>query len=73
MVTFPFIGPRLGYGRAIRKAADDLVAAHGELADLEAWRAALLPGLPAAEQAFCQAVAERVTRLLGKAPTAVRR
>ena len=65
---FPFIGARTVYGRAVRSAADGLLEALGERADEEAWRAARLPGLPPAEQAFCQAVAELVSRRLGRGP-----
>ena len=66
----PFIGRRSAYSRAVREAVEGLVSAHGERADAEAWRAAQLPGLPPAEQAFCRAVAEEVSRRLGRAPTA---
>jgi hypothetical protein len=60
------------YGEAVRQAADQLVSAHGSLADLEAWRAARTEGLAENERAFCQAVAEHVTRQLGRAPDAAR-
>ena len=66
---FRFFGARGAYGRAVREAADRLVEAYGEAADQEAWRAARLTGLEAREAEFCQAVAECVTRKLGKAPT----
>ena len=54
---FAFFGARRAYGRAVHEAADQ-----------EAWRAARLSGLAAGEAEFCQAVAECVTRKLGKAP-----
>ena len=56
------------YGEAVRHAADQLVSAHGPVADREAWRAARMPGLAENERIFCQAVAEQVTHLLGRAP-----
>ncbi|MCB1369563.1 MAG: hypothetical protein KDJ83_01610 [Rhodobacteraceae bacterium] len=68
MEMFAFFGARRAYGRAVHEAADRLVDAYGEAADQEAWRAARLTGLAAGEAEFCQAVAECVTRKLGKAP-----
>jgi hypothetical protein len=64
----PFIGARIAYGRAVRDAVEGLVAAYGERADEEAWRAARLAGLPPSEAAFCREVAERVSRRLGRPP-----
>jgi len=58
------------YAEAVRSAADQLVTAHGPIADREAWRAACTPGLAENERIFCQAVAEQVTRLLGRTPDA---
>ncbi len=65
---FTFFGARIAWGRAVREAADQLVDAYGDAADHEAWRAARLAGLDDGEAEFCQAVAECVTRKLGKAP-----
>lgn len=66
---FPIFGERLAYGRAVRSASDGLIASHGEAADLEAWRAARMPGLTRSERVFCEEVAMRVSRELGVAPT----
>jgi hypothetical protein len=61
-------GFRSRYDTAVEDAAEQLVAAHGAIADGEAWRAARTQGLSEAERAFCKAVAESVTRLLGRDP-----
>lgn len=66
---FPIFGERMAYGRAVRAASEGLIAAHGEAADLEAWRAARMPGLTKSERVFCEEVAMRVSRELGIAPT----
>ena len=60
------------YGRAVRSTAEELVAVHGPIADQEAWRAARMEGLSEGERAFCQAVAEAVSHLLGRAPDVAR-
>jgi hypothetical protein len=65
----PIFFDQVRYRRAVRDAADGLVRAHGRVADQEAWRAARLPNLTRSERAFCEAVAMRVSRLLGLAPT----
>ena len=60
------------YGQAVRSTAEQLVAAHGMAADQEAWRAARMDGLNDGERAFCRAVAEAVTGLLGRTPDVAR-
>ena len=65
-------GFRDRYQTAVQDAAERLVAAHGAIADQEAWRAARTQGLTEAERAFCQSVAETVTHLLGRTPDAAR-
>ena len=66
---FPIFRERTAYGRAVRSASDGLIAAHGQVADLEAGRAARMPGLTKSERTFCEEVAMRVSRELGVAPT----
>jgi len=63
-IMFPFIWDRLAYGRAVRQTAEGLLAAHGDAAGEEAWRAARAPSLTATERAFCEAVAVRVCKEL---------
>lgn len=53
---------RFAYGRKIRERAALLLEAYGDTAFEQAQRAAGEPGLPAAEQSFCSAVAERIAR-----------
>lgn len=68
---FPFIGWPSAYERALRNAVEGLLSAHGERAFDEAWRAALMAGLPPHERAFCREVAERVSRELGRPPAVI--
>ena len=69
----PFLSYRLTFSRAVRRTTDGLIEAHGELADLEAWRVLDTPDLDADELAFCRAVAVAVSRSLGRAPEQPRR
>lgn len=54
---------RIALGRAIRHQATETVEARGRLAEAAAWTAARAPGLTAAERAFREAVAIRVSRI----------
>jgi hypothetical protein len=57
----------MAYGRAIRERASHLLEAHGDCALEEARLAAADPAIPAAEQSFWHAVADRVARMTARA------
>ncbi|WP_424928817.1 hypothetical protein [Amaricoccus tamworthensis] len=65
-----FFKDRSVYARAVRDTADKLLAAHGKVADVEAWKAARMPSLTKSERSYCEAVAIRVSQQLGNAPAA---
>jgi hypothetical protein len=64
------IEERVAYGRSIRDRAECLLEAHGPEAEAEALSAAGEPGMAAADRAFWEAVAARVSRLTGQAELA---
>ncbi|MCB1352596.1 MAG: hypothetical protein KDK03_07660 [Rhodobacteraceae bacterium] len=63
-------GEPAAYDRAVCRTAEIFIAKFGSLADLEAWTAARRPTLTHSERAYCEAVARRVSSLLGSVAAA---